>query len=495
MSVLDTPQATLKDRVVRGVFWTSMDTWGRQALAFIIYAALARLVGPESFGIVALGVVYVAFVEIFVTQGFSTSLVQRKNLDDGHLDSAFWISITMATTLTVATVLFAERVATIFAEPRLASVLRWLSLSLILMALSAVPQAALTRAMAFRALAGRSFLATLTGGIVGLAMAWHEFGVWSLVAQQLFGAAAATAVLWWATEWRPSFPPSWRHVRDLYGFALSIAGNNILWFCTQRTDQTLIGYGFGASALGPYALATRCIQLMMDAVAVPMQVVALPAFSRIQDERERLLNAFYRMTEVAAVIAVPAFSGIAVLAPTLVPVVFGPSWSSTVPLLQALAIFGLLRIPVSFGHPLILAIGRPGVYFALFVLQTVLTVLLCLLAILWSPLVVAAAVSLSMAINSAIFLIVVRRLAGISIRMLASSLWAPALASAVMSAAVLVFQHFARETLGDLLTVVGGVVLGAGVYGGGIVVLRPELIRELSQTVLTRTRLPRASDL
>src|SRR5205814_9228580 len=155
---------------------------------------------------------------------------------------------------------------------------------------------------------------------------------------QLSGAAAGVIVLWWATTWRPSFPPSMRHVRDLYGFALSIAGNNLLWFGTQRADQTLIGYGFGAAALGPYALASRCIQLMMDAVAVPMQVVALPAFSQLQDELERLRNAFYRMTEVVAAVALPAFCGIAVLAPTVVSVVFGPAWSSSVPLLQALAV-------------------------------------------------------------------------------------------------------------------------------------------------------------
>src|SRR5437762_8688077 len=262
MPALDRPQASLKSRVVRGVFWTSMDSWGRQVLAFVLYAALARLVGPESFGLVALGVVYVAFVEIFVTQGFGTALVQRKTLEDGHLNSAFWISLIMAAALTLATVLLAERVAIIFAEPRLAELLRWLSVSLVLMGLSAVPQAALTREMAFRALAVRSLLATLTGGVVGLAMAWQGFGVWSLVEQQLSGAAAGVIVLWWATTWRPSFPPSMPHVRDLYGFALSIAGNNLLWFGTQRADQTLIGYGFGAAALGPYALASRCIQLM-----------------------------------------------------------------------------------------------------------------------------------------------------------------------------------------------------------------------------------------
>src|SRR3989442_12194932 len=150
------PQDALKESVVRGVLWASIESWGRQVLAFVIYAVLARLVGPESFGVVALAGVYVAFIEIFVTQGFGTVLVQRKNLEDSHLDSAFWISMAMATALTLASVTLAEQVAIIFGEPRLASVLRWLSFSLPLIGLSAIPQAILTREMGFQALAVRS---------------------------------------------------------------------------------------------------------------------------------------------------------------------------------------------------------------------------------------------------------------------------------------------------------------------------------------------------
>lgn len=488
MTTSVTPHVTLKTRVVRGVFWTSVETSGRQILALVVYAALARLVAPEWFGLVALGIVYVSFAEIFVTQGFGVALIQRRDLEDGHLDAAFWISMTMAGALTVATLLLADWVASIFHEPRLASVLRWLSVSLLLAGLSAVPKAALTREMKFRPLAARSLLATLTGGVIGLAMAWQGFGVWSLVAQQLSGAAVAAAVLWWATTWRPSFPPSSHHIRDLYRFAAAIAGDSLLWLATNRTDQTIIGLGFGAAALGPYALANRCVQLTMDAVATPVQVVALPALSRIQMERDRVQSAFYRLTETLAAIALPTLSGIAVLAPTLVPLLFGPRWTASVAPLRALAIYGILYIPVSFVHPLTLAIGKPRVALILSVCHTALTISLCLLAMRWSPLAVAGAVCVSMAISSVMSLTVCARLTGISIRMLGSHLWAPALASTIMSTAVLGFQYFARERLGDLLTAVGGIALGATIYGAGLVVLRRELLRQLSQLVSTHAR-------
>jgi PST family polysaccharide transporter len=479
-------QASLKEIVVRGVLWSTMDNWGRQVLAFTIYAVLARLVGPESFGLVALGGVYVGFIDILVSQGFGTALVQRKDLDDRHLDSAFWLSLGVGAMLTLVSVVLAEQVAGLFSEPRLTDVLRWLSGSLLLLGLSAVPQAVLVRAMSFRALTIRSLLATVTGGVVGLAMAWHGFGVWSLVGQQLSGATVGTIALWWATDWRPSLHLSGRHLRDLYGFSLSIVANELLWCGSQRADQTLIGYSFGPAALGPYALASRCVQLLMDSVAAPLQLVALPAFSRLQDERERLQHAFYKSTEIVATLAAPVFLGLAALAPSLVPVMFGPQWSPAVVLLQGLAIYGLLRVTLSFGHPLILSVGRAGIYFLMFVLLTVLTVGLCLLATRWNPLAVAAAMSVALVLQSMVFLAVCRRFTGISLIVLASRLWVPTLMASVMFGVVAAFREWAHSSLGDLLTIAIGVPLGAAVYSVGVFIFKPGVIKELLRIVVTR---------
>jgi O-antigen/teichoic acid export membrane protein len=476
----------LRGTVARGVLWAGLGNWMHRILSFAMYAALARLVGPESFGLVALGGVYVSFIEIFVTQGFGTALVQRKELEGGHLNAAFWISVIMGASLTLASVLLAGQVAILFGEPRLADVLRWLSCALLLFGVAAIPHAVLTRGMAFRVLAIRSLLATLTGGIVGLTMAWTGYGVWSLVGQQLSSATTGVAALWYATSWRPSFRVSRRHVHDLYGFAISILGNNLLWFGSQRADQTLIGFRFSASVLGPYALANRGIHLLIEIVSAPLAAVALPAFSRLQDEPERLRSAFYKATEVVAAVAMPAFCGMVILAPSLVGLVFGPEWSASVPLFQVLALFGLLRTTFCFGHPLMLAIGRPGTYLLLFAFHAGLTLGLCLLAALWSPLAVAAAVSVAMSVHSAVFLVVCRRLTGISIRTLASRLWAPTVSAAAMSAAVLALRQSAQHRLGDLLVVVTGVSLGASVYVVAMMILRFQLIRELYEIIAAR---------
>src|SRR5262245_37396102 len=109
--------STLKELVIRGTFWAGVDRWAAQILSFSIYVLLARLVGPISFGLVALAGVYIAFTQVFVNQGFREALVQRKDLEGEHLDSAFWVNLIMAIVLALGTILLADQLAVLFGEP------------------------------------------------------------------------------------------------------------------------------------------------------------------------------------------------------------------------------------------------------------------------------------------------------------------------------------------------------------------------------------------
>ena len=487
--VLPVSTQTLRESVISGAFWVGIERWANQILSLSVYVVLARLVGPTSFGIFALAGVYLAFIEIFAKQGFGTALIQRNDLQDAHLDSAFWLNLFAATSLALASIFSAGQLAILFGEQRLTEILRWLSAALVLKGVSAIPQSMLEREMAFRTLAIRTLLATLVGGVVGLGMAWLGLGIWSLVGQQLSSAITGAAVLWWATSWRPSFHISRTHLRDLYGFSINIIGNDLLWLGSQRADQLVIGVRLGASLLGPYALAVRLLELLIDLVTAPIAVVALPAFSRLQNERQRLQEAFYKTTEAVATVSIPAFCGISVLAPSVIPLFFGTQWSPSVPLIQILSIFGILRATLCCGHPLMLAIGRPGIYFLLFAFYSGLTTVLCFIAAGWSLFAVASGVSLAMCIYSVVFLLVCHRLVGISTWTLIYRLHAPVIASGVMIAAVSAIQYLGLETMGDLLFIITTIPVAISVYIVTIMMLRPQLWEELSQAFCQRLKI------
>ena len=473
----------LQDRAARSVAWSSVDNWGRQILSFVVYAALARLVGPESFGVIAIAGVYVAFVQIFVTQGFSTAVIQRKKLEPEHLDSAFWINLTVAILLCLSTILLSSPMATLFQEPKVSPVLMWLSALFPIFAFSTVPTAILTRKLEFKVLAIRSLAGTGIGGGVGLLMAFHGQGVWSLVAQQLVAASVGVVCIWWATSWRPKLTISVRHLQELYSFALNILGNDILWFFSQRSDQTLVGYGFGATGLGPYALAQRLINIVMEALGGPLQSVALPTLSRLQDDPKRLKAAFYRFTEIGALVSFPAFAGIIAIAPDIVQIVFGNEWFLAVPILRVLAFYGALRVAFSFIHPLMLSKGRPGLYLLMFIVHASATFLACLVAILWHPTAVAVAVTAVMVLYSIGIMPILRRVLDITGQELCKALASPLLASVAMLGLVsLTRLACPNEGLRLLLSIIVGMIS----YASLLLLLCREMAAELQKFCVSR---------
>jgi O-antigen/teichoic acid export membrane protein len=481
-----TPESN-KRQIAQGVAWASSAQWGGQILSFGIYTGLARLLTPEVFGLVAIAGVYVAFMQIFVQQGFGTAVIQRRELEGEHLDSAFWIATATALFFCLLSVVVGRQIARLFHEPKVAPVIQWLSLSFLFYALSAIPTALFIRELDFRPLAVRSLIAIGAGGAVGLSMAYLGFGVWSIVGQQIVNSIVGCICLWWAVPWRPGLRFSKRHLHDLYGYSLSIVGNDVLWFFSQKSDQTLVGYGFGSLGLGPYSLASRVVTLIHDGIIGPAQSVAFPAFSKLQSDAAKLEHALRRFCEMSSLVSLPVFAGLIVVAPELVPVLFGPKWISAVRILQVLAVYGSLRVFLGFVHPLMLGKGRPGLYLLLNIILASITVAGCVVASHWSPEAIGISVVVTMLSFAALTTSVITRLAWIKIGPFLKSFALPLFSSLFMMAVVAVLRTFARKAFAPTITLAVCVVTGVVVYISTALYIKPALVKEIwemaSQTV------------
>lgn len=480
----------LKQKAARAIGWAGIEGWGRQLLSFLLYAGLARLVGPESFGVVALASIYLAFVQIFVNQGFNTAVIQRKEVEREHLDVAFWLSLVVAVLLCLGTILCSNLLATFFKEPRVAPVLRWLSLLLPIFAFSSIPSAILARDLEFRALAIRSLFASGSGGAIGLVMALAGFDVWSLVAQQLVAASVGLVCLWRLTSWRPRLKLSVRHLRELHRFALNIFGNDVLWCFSQRCDHTFVGYAFGPTALGVYSLANKIIQLLMEAIAGPLEYVALSTFSRLQEQQEQLRNAFYKFTEVGCITSFPVFGGMAFIAPEIVPLAFGEKWLPAVPIIQIIAVYGALRIARTFIHPLMLAKDRSGLYLFFFILNTMGTLIACLIAFHWGPSGIAIAMTVNLIIQASIFLPIYRRVLEISLTRFFQCIISPAISTAVMIFVVDNLKIILPQSMNSIILICIDITSGIIIYCLLISLLRLKIIKEISTIFLQTLPIP-----
>jgi O-antigen/teichoic acid export membrane protein len=435
----------LRQKAARGVVWSVIQKWGREAITFLTFIALSRLLAPEAFGLVALASAFTAFVEIFLDQGFSVAIVQRTDLDPEHLDTAFWISILAGILMTAGGIAGSGWVATFFQEPRLGPVLSWLSLSFMLSALSSTQIAILQRKLAFKSLAGRSLAATAVGGFVGVSMALAGFGVWSLVAQNLANSLTGVIVLWRASDWRPGFRLSKKHYKQLFTFGASVVGNNMLKVFVRRSDDFLIGYFLGPTLLGYYTIGYRLLLVIMRIVTGITNTVAFAAFSRLQQNRKRMLRAFYNVTQYTSLLAFPVFIGLATLAPELVRALFGEKWAPSIPVMQVLALIGILQSVLYFNGSVMRASGKPSWEFGIMLLNAVCTVIGFLLAVRWGIVAVAASFVIVGYLLAPVSYVAMRRLIQIDFKTYLGQFVAPLSASLIMVAVVVGLKYFFRD--------------------------------------------------
>lgn len=343
-----------------GVVWSIIEGWGSHAVSLLIFFLLARLLSPEAFGLVAMANVVLAFMTVFLDQGFAQALIQRQDLEPEHLDTAFWINVAIGGVLASLGIAGAGAIATGFNQPQLAPIVRCFCALFVITSLSNVQRALLEREFAFKAIARRSLLGLICGGGVGLSLAFLGFGVWSLVGQQLVGELVGSLVLWQASAWRPGFKVSKPHFDQLFSFGISLLALNFVGFFNNRGNDFLIGYFLGPTPLGYYAIAQRVLDVSLQLLVRTTSQVALPTFSRLREDLNQLRKVFYTATQLTSLIAFPAFLGLFILAPEVIVLVFGEQWQPAVPIVQVLAFAGIVQAISFFKGHILVAMGKPS---------------------------------------------------------------------------------------------------------------------------------------
>ena len=475
----------LKLQATKGLFWSFTQGFGSQFISFLLFLALARLLEPEVFGLVALAAVFIDFIQLFANQGFSDAIVQRAELDSEHLDTAFWVSIGLTSAFTVFGVLFAPTVAALLGEARLAPILVALSFSFPLTGLSSTQQAILQRRMDFRSLAVRTLVAVTIGGVVGLVAALSGAGVWSLVAQTLVGRLAGVLVLWKASEWRPSLRISNSHLKELFTFGIHITGKKVLGFLDTRMDNLLIGYFLGPTILGYYSIAYRILTITIELLTASTSSVLFPVFSQLQGNPFKLRQTFYSVLRYTSALIIPAFSGIVILAPEIVPTLFGADWEPSVELVQILGLAGIVWGLTWFHGLFVISQGKPSWILLFRSCLTILRVGAFVYAVRWGVQAVAGAYVITTYLSAPVFVWLVHRLSGLDLRVYLKQYIAPVIGTLIMIAVLSLmksvqFTAIASPYLKLLLFPVIGVV----VYSLVVFRITPSLFRDTFHLVV-----------
>jgi len=342
------------------VAWLGSSQVIRQGISILTTVVLARFLGPAEFGIFAMTLFVNELAQLLVDFGMGSALVQRKEISQKLLSSCFWINLAVGVVAALVLVLAGPWIAAYFEQP----MVRWLLLasgvSLIIAALSVLPQALLARELAFRDVALATLLGSLAGAAAAIAAAVAGLGVWSLAMQPALGSLTTTLLLFARTRWLPGLEFSWVEVKEVMAFSIQLLGSSVLGHVTRNLTSLILGPAMGAAALGLLTMAQTIAWLPVAQVSQAVVRATLPVFSQLQGDLHRFREGFYKATSIIALLTFPLIAGIAVLAPDLVPTVFGAKWANASPLVQALCGLSLVQCVATLSGTALLALGRAG---------------------------------------------------------------------------------------------------------------------------------------
>jgi O-antigen/teichoic acid export membrane protein len=324
---------------LKGVGWTTLDKWLGRVIGTLVLAVLARLLKPDDFGLVALAMSFAKFAEVVANQGLGFAIVMRPTATHRDLNSAFWANA--ACFGVAALVLFGTALVMILFRPsqtELGKVLAGLSLSFVFTSLGRVQASILTRELRFKSLAIRNVLATAAGGVTGVALAYSGAGVMSIVGQQIANSLVGLVTLWLACTWRPTLEFSWEGFKDIYAYGYKIFLDRIVIYARDNIDIFLVGWIAGLAGLGVYSIAMRVVDLLNSLFINSLTAVIYPTFSQAQHDLKRLINVLHKSVRLTALVVIPLYFGVAVLAREAIQIVAGNGWEAAVPMVQILAI-------------------------------------------------------------------------------------------------------------------------------------------------------------
>ncbi len=490
------PVSALRPAAIRGLLWLGSQRIGSRILDQVFSVILFRVLLPRDFGLIAMASIFTGILGIFTQMGISSAIIQRRELDDEYLSTAFWANVSVGLVLFVGAVASSKLLGAFLREPLAGTFVIFLSFRFVIEATAVNQLALISRRLHYHTLSVRSWVATIVGGLIGVGMAFAGFGAWSLIGQTLAVSLTGTLAMYQATGWRPKFVFSWRKFVDLFSFSGPLLLSRIFGFSVRNVDNLLIGRYLGSVALGFYALAYSVFMIPVIDIGFPVSQVLFSSLSRLQDDTDRLKGGFLLATKYVTMIALPMMVGIALVAPLFVEVVFGAKWLPSAPVMSILALAGFFQLMASLGPSGLQAMGRTDLQMRWSLLGALLYPPAFALGLRWGIVGVAMAYLTMTAVLTPVQYGFVARVIGVTAREMWTAEYPIVLGCAVLAAVVGPVKWVLIDMgAPKILALVFLIVLGAIVYGIVMWSIQRQAIVRLWQILRETRSAPRARPL
>ncbi len=374
---------SLSIKAFKGILWNIFGSTTSQIIGLTMGVILARLIAPESYGLIAMASVVIGITSVFVDAGFSTALIQKTEVSQNDFSTVFWFNLLVSFVVYGVIFVIAPWVELYFKTDGLTEVIRWLSISIIINGLIIVQRQQLSKKLKFKVINLLNTLAGLVSGALGISLALLDYGVWALVAQHLSVAFFSGLFIFTYNRWLPSWVFDRQSFLFMWGYGSKLFASGIIIAIFENIYPIIVGRFFSAASLAYYSRAEYYQQMISRNLTIVVRSVSFLSTAQIQDDHQRMKNAYRKMISMVIMFNAPAMLGLSVIAHSLIIVLITDKWLPTVPYLQWLCFSGLLYPLQAINLNIVLVKGRSDIFLRLEIIKKIMIVLSIFIGLPW----------------------------------------------------------------------------------------------------------------
>lgn len=449
-----------KNTLFSNLVWKFSERFLAQIVSFVVSIVLARMLMPEDYGVISLILVFIYFADVFVTSGFSTSLIQKKDADEIDFSTIFFCSFAVSIVVYVILFFTAPLIADFYNIPILVPILRVFSLRIPISSYNSIQHAYVSRNMLFKKFFFSTLFGTLLSGVFGVAAAYNGLGVWSLIIQYMTNTIVDTFVLRFTIQWRIKFKFSKKSATNLMKYGWKILAADLTGTFFEQLRSLIIGKVYLSSDLAFYNRGKSFSSLIMDNIGTAMMSVLFPDLSNKVDDIRQLKNTLRGAISVMSYVIFPLIGGLVVVAHPLTVVLLTDKWVMSVPYLQLLAIAAGISLVGNISLQSIKAIGRSDVVLKLEFIKKPVYLILLIAGVLISPLAIAMTMVIYSIYSSIANARPLSRLVEYDYKEQFQDIWQPFIMTIIMCLLILGFKLIIHNDFGLLvIQVIVGVII------------------------------------
>lgn len=450
-----------KKSIFSSFLWRLFELIGSQGVSFIVSIILARQLTPSDYGVVAIVSVIISIVDVFVTRGFGTALIQKKNADDIDFSTVFFFNIAFTIFLYLILFFCAPSIATFYDNQELVLLIRILGIRILFSGINSVQQAYISRRMEFKKFFFATFGGTLISAALGIVMAYSGFGAWALVSQYLVNVVVDTIVLWVISGWRPIKAFSYSRLRELLRYGWKILCAALLGTLYNNIQSFIIGKRYSASDLAYYNKGKQLPQTIISSISTAMEGVMFPAMANVQVDSNEVKQIARKSISISAFVIFPLALGLFATSEDVIVVLFTQKWIAAAPLLRYACFIYMLWPIQTVGLQVIKAKGRSDIFLGMEIYKKVIGLSGVIVGMHWGVQGIVLAETVVSIISAIIDMIFAGKLISYKLSEQLMDVGNSLISACIMCAVVMLSTKIIQTSLivGLIIRVIGGIVI------------------------------------